>query len=72
MAICRTLFSSASAEWETPQALFDELNEEFHFTLDVCASEDKAKCQRYSLGQPTTVVNPGGRTTFGEAEKASQ
>lgn len=32
-------FSSASCEWETPKELFDELNGEFHFTLDPCASE---------------------------------
>ena len=30
------LFSSARTDWETPKALFDKLNEEFHFTLDFC------------------------------------
>lgn len=40
----KALFSSASDEWETPQALFDELNKEFHFTLDVCATEKNRKC----------------------------
>ena len=30
----KTLFSSASEEWATPQELFDKLNEEFCFTLD--------------------------------------
>ncbi len=29
-------FSSKSNEWTTPQYLFDELNEEFNFTLDPC------------------------------------
>lgn len=38
----RALFSSASDEWETPQDFFDELNKEFHFTLDVCATEKTA------------------------------
>lgn len=28
------LFSSATVEWATPQALFDELDAEFHFNLD--------------------------------------
>ncbi len=28
------MFSSKSDEWETPQDLFDKLNEEFYFTLD--------------------------------------
>jgi site-specific DNA-methyltransferase (adenine-specific) len=36
-----------TADWETPQYLFDELNREFHFTLDVCATEENAKCTRF-------------------------
>jgi len=42
-----TAFSSRSEDWGTPQKLFDELNAEFHFTLDVCASEDNKKCGNY-------------------------
>ena len=41
------LFSSNSTEWETPQDLFDELNQEFAFTLDVCATEENHKCDKY-------------------------
>ena len=41
------LFSTASVEWETPQELFDRLNEEFHFTLDPCATDENHKCGRY-------------------------
>ena len=41
------LYSSKSCEWETPQSFFDELNKEFHFTLDVCATAENAKCSRY-------------------------
>ena len=41
------LFSSKSVEWETPQILFDALNHEFGFTLDVCASEKNFKCEKY-------------------------
>ena len=40
-------FSSASAEWATPQALFDLLDAEFGFTLDVCATKNNAKCPRF-------------------------
>ena len=36
-----------SAEWGTPQALFDKWDSEFHFTLDVCASKENAKCERF-------------------------
>jgi len=39
--------SSESVEWETPQWLFDILDSEFHFSLDVCASEENHKCDRY-------------------------
>lgn len=41
------MFSSAKGEWETPQDFFNKLNEEFRFTLDVCALPDNAKCDRY-------------------------
>jgi len=33
--------------WETPQGFFDVLNNQFHFTLDVCALPGTAKCQKY-------------------------
>ncbi|GHU59179.1 DNA N-6-adenine-methyltransferase of bacteriophage [Spirochaetia bacterium] len=38
---------SAPVEWETPQWLFDRLNEEFHFNLDPCCSFENRKCPRY-------------------------
>lgn len=41
------MFSSKTDEWETPRDLFDRLDDEFHFTLDVCATEQNAKCARY-------------------------
>lgn len=40
-------YSSDSPEWSTPQDLFDELDSEFHFALDVCATTGNAKCERY-------------------------
>ena len=40
-------FSSRNNNWGTPQALFDKLNEEFHFDLDVCATVENAKCKKY-------------------------
>lgn len=40
-------FSSKNDEWETPQDLFDELNKEFNFDLDVCATKENAKCKIY-------------------------
>lgn len=39
--------TSNTCEWETPQQLFDELNAEFRFTLDACATPENAKCPVY-------------------------
>ena len=41
------MFSSATDNWSTPQDFFDNLNDEFHFTLDVCADETNHKCEHY-------------------------
>lgn len=41
------MFSSKTDEWSTPKDLFDKLNEEFHFDLDVCANESNHKCDLY-------------------------
>lgn len=40
-------FSSKSDDRGTPQALYDLLHREFHFTLDVCANKRNAKCKNY-------------------------
>ena len=47
MSLTTAMTSSASNDWETPQALFDELHAEFGFTIDVAASSDNAKCARF-------------------------
>ena len=39
--------SSSTPEWATPQDFFDELDAELGFTLDVCATPENAKCERY-------------------------
>ena len=41
------MFSTGKNDWATPQDLFDELNAEFNFTLDPCASHENAKCSKY-------------------------
>jgi phage N-6-adenine-methyltransferase len=40
-------YSSATDLWATPQWFFDRLNKEFKFELDVCATDENAKCKRY-------------------------
>jgi site-specific DNA-methyltransferase (adenine-specific) len=43
----KMMFSSATDMWATPQSFFDELNNEFHFTLDPCATKANAKCNKF-------------------------
>lgn len=47
MTIDKALFSSNTDLWATPQAFFDRLNDEFHFTLDLCSDGTNAKCERF-------------------------
>lgn len=41
------LMSSQDQTWSTPQWLFDQLDTEFSFTLDVCAQPCNAKCVKF-------------------------
>lgn len=43
----KLMFSSVKDDWETPQDLFDELDDEFHFTLDAASSDLNAKCEKH-------------------------
>lgn len=57
-------FSSKTAEWSTPQDLFDRLNQKHHFTLDVAASHENAKCEFYCTKDGTFfkgIDDPWGR-----------
>ena len=49
-------YSSKTVEWETPQELFDELDREFHFTLDVCANSENAKCAKFFTKEQDGLV----------------
>lgn len=40
-------FSKASDNWETPQEFFEQLNAEFGFQLDVCATVHNTKCLKF-------------------------
>lgn len=41
------MFSSKKKNYETPRELFDKLNDEFHFTVDLCADEYNHLCEKY-------------------------
>ena len=43
----KSLFTSNTCEWETPQDFFDRLNDEFHFTLDPCSTDENCKCKKH-------------------------
>ncbi len=50
------LFSSDKQDWSTPQALFDEVNKEFAFTLDAAADETNAKCESFLTEKDDALV----------------
>lgn len=41
------MFSSKTDDWATPIDLFTTLDNEFHFTLDPCASAENHKCEKF-------------------------
>jgi phage N-6-adenine-methyltransferase len=41
------MFSSKTDLWATPQDFFDKLNAVHEFDLDVCATHENAKCNKY-------------------------
>ena len=41
------MFTSNTDEWATPQDFFDKVNDEFHFTVDVCATKENAKVTKF-------------------------
>lgn len=76
-------FSSKTPEWPTPQAFFDDLNQEFKFTLDPCATPENAKCSKFFTEKEDGLVQnwdnervfmnpPYGRTIGQWIKKASE
>ena len=47
MPFVTTRFQSRTNEWATPDSIFCPLNDEFCFTLDVAATFDNRKCNRF-------------------------
>lgn len=52
------MFSSDRQDWETPQEFFDKLDAVYHFTLDVCATKENAKCEFYYSPQDNGLEMP--------------
>lgn len=51
------LFSKKSDDWETPEFLLEELSKEFHFDLDMAATESNAKCWQYIVNIDDEIYN---------------
>ena len=59
------MFSSKAMDWATPQKFFDQLDSEFHFTLDPCADETNHKRARYFTAADDGLKQSwGGQTVF--------
>ena len=58
------MFSSKSELWETPQDLFDKLDQEFGFSLDVCATQENAKCQKFYTPEQDGLKMPWEGTVW--------
>ena len=57
-------FSQKSDEWETPDWLFDELDQEFRFTLDAAASDVNHKCDAYYTKESDGLNHPWSKSTW--------
>lgn len=56
MSLNKALFSSDSDEWSTPQDLFIQLDKEFCFTLDPCATKENTKCKKFYTKEDNGLI----------------
>lgn len=57
--------TSDKDDWETPQALFDELDARYHFTLDPCSTHENAKCEKhFTIDEDGLAQSWAGETVF--------
>jgi len=64
VGLTKGMMSSDSVEWETPDAFFDRLDEEFGFEVDVCATKDNAKCDIYFTPEVDGLAQSWGGLTI--------
>ena len=60
----KTMFSSATPEWSTPQDFYDQLNAEFKFELDVCANAENTKCDKFYTKEQDGLLQEWGGTCW--------
>lgn len=61
----KALFSSEKMDWETPDELFEELNKEFRFTVDVASSHENAKTRRHYTQEENGLLQNWGAKRHG-------
>ena len=58
-------FMSKTDEWETPAWMFEQLNNEFLFNLDPCATAENHKCDKYYTKEDDGLLQDwGGYSVF--------
>ena len=62
--ITKGLMSSNTPEWATPKLFFEELNKEFNFDLDPCATDENHKCSKYFTKEQDGLKQEWGGTEF--------
>ena len=59
------VFSSNTDEWATPDDFFKSINDEFHFNLDPCSTEENHKCDTFfTKNEDGLLQNWGGIECF--------
>lgn len=58
------MFSSATDEWYTPMDFFNQLNAEFNFNLDPCATGENHKCDKYFTKEIDGLSQKWGGTEY--------
>lgn len=54
------MFSSNTDEWYTPMDFFKLLDDEFHFNLDPCATDENHKCEKYFTKETDGLLQKWG------------
>lgn len=62
-------FSSLNPNWQTPDALYEELDKEFNFTFDPCPPSHTVDCLQIEWGDSNFVNPPYGRGMYKFIEK---
>lgn len=56
--------NNEKCRWSTPKEIFDPLNEEFKFSLDVCAEPWNAKCKNFITPEVDGLTVPWSGTVW--------